>query len=232
MYRLRSHPAYRKTFDAITQHVLPFVFGFGCLAAVVLILVGTGNRMWFAARGATGSTCIDAAPRNWNGTPIEVKLSSHELCQQTGLVLREGQRYRVEIVVPDNGDWKDRSIPVLSPEGFSSGERPIFVAALPFRRVLTAQWFVPLVRIGNRLAEYHRLDRIEEIPPSLGQQRRPGDKRKVRGFAEFTPKFTGQMFLFVNDAILPGPWVKTLYNNNGGTASVTVSAIEPELGND
>ena len=53
-------------------------------------------------------------------------------------------------------------------------------------------------------------------------------KRQVRGFVEFTPALSGQMFLFVNDAILPGPWLKTLYNNNHGTANVTVAAIEPD----
>ena len=50
----------------------------------------------------------------------------------------------------------------------------------------------------------------------------------MRGFVEFTPSFTGQMFLFVNDALLPGPWLKSLYKNNHGTALVTVQAIEPD----
>jgi len=87
------------------------------------------------------------------------------------------------------------------------------------------------VRIGNHVAEYHALNRIEEIPgPGRpGQLRLAGDKPKIRGFAEFTPARTGEMFLFVNDAVLPGPWVKTLYEtNNYGSATVTAFAIEPD----
>jgi hypothetical protein len=150
--------------------------------------------------------------------------------------LREGQRYRVEIVLPDNeaveerDQWRDKSILVTSPTGFSSGDGgPLFVMFLPFRRVLTAPWFAPMVRIGNTVAEYHRIDQLEEIPQA-GSQNATGAarKRQVRGFVEFTPALSGQMFLFVNDAILPGPWLKTLYDNNNGTALVTVAAIEPD----
>ena len=37
VYRLRSHPWYRNSFAAITQKVFPFIFGVGCLAALVLV---------------------------------------------------------------------------------------------------------------------------------------------------------------------------------------------------
>ena len=48
----------------------------------------------------------------------------------------------------------------------------------------------------------------------------------MRGFVEFTPTFTGPMFLFVNDAIAPWSW-QAAYDDNHGTATVTVRAIEP-----
>jgi uncharacterized protein (DUF2235 family) len=229
VYRLRSHQVYRTVFGAVTQKILPFVFGVGCLAALLVAVTGTANRMWFAARSAAGTTCVDTVPKPWDGSAIPLEFQSDALCHPTGLVLQKGQRYRVEIVVPDDGRWSDASIPVRTSEGFSSGKGAIFIAALPFRRVLTARWFVPMVRIGNHLAEYHRLDQIEEIPPASGQPAAPRARRQVRGFVEFTPTFTGQMFLFVNDAVLPGPWVGKLYENNQGTATVTVRAIEPEL---
>jgi len=232
VYRLRTHPAYRFFFAALTEKVFPFVFGWGCLAALGLVLLGSANRMVFAAASAAGSTCIDAPLRPWDGAPTTVNLPSHELCQQTGLQLQKGQRYRVEIVLPGKvgktAQWRDKSIPVETPAGFSSGNDLRFIMFLPFRRVLTAQWFVPMVRVGDHLAEYHRIDQLEEIPAAAGAPVRRGEKRRVRGFVEFTPSFTGQMFLFVNDALLPGPWLKTLYANNHGTAQVTVSAIEPD----
>ena len=112
----------------------------------------------FAAASAAGDTCRDreAGPVPWDGQPRTLRLPSRELCLQTGLQLLKGQRYRVEIVLPDNeavearDQWRDKSIPVKSPAGFSSGDGSLlFVMFLPFRRVLTAQWFVPMVRIGN-----------------------------------------------------------------------------------
>ena len=221
----------------MTQTVFPFIFGVGCLAALVLVIVGTANRAVFAAASAAGNTCRDreAGPLPWDGQPRTLRLPSRELCLQTGLQLLKGQRYRVEIVLPDSeaiepsNQWRDKSIPVKSPAGFSSGDGgPLFVMFLPFRRVLTAQWFAPMVQIGNTVAEYHRIDQLEEITPASASASGAARKRQVRGFVEFTPVLTGQMFLFVNDAILPGPWLKTLYNNNHGTATVTVAAIEPD----
>jgi uncharacterized protein (DUF2235 family) len=237
IYRFRSNARYRAAFDVMTQQVFPFIFGMACLAVLVVVAAGTANRATFAAFGAAGKTCIDAAPaRQWNGERTTVDLRSSELCQQTGLVLNQGQRYRVEIELPA-GQWKDSTIDVKTPLGFSSGADPRFVLALPFRRVLTARWFVPMVRIGNHVAEYHPLNEVEVIPagPSddgspAGHSAAANGRRapRIRGFAEFAPARSGQLFLFVNDAILPGPWLKTLYNNNHGTATVTIAAIEPD----
>ena len=238
VYRLRSRRAYRSLFESITQKAFPFVFGMGCLAAIGLVILGTVNRTVFALASARGGTCIDTVPaRAWEGQPTTVSLQSRELCQQTGLELRQGQPYRVEIVLPDNDtlprerQWRNGEVRVDNPSGFSSGEYPLFILYLPFRRVLTARWFMPMVRIGNHVAEYHRLDQIEEIPEQDHHELRrlAGGKRKVRGFAEFTPVRTGQMFLFVNDAVLPGPWVKRQYqSNNYGQADVTVFAVDPD----
>ena len=85
----------------------------------------------------------------------------------------------MEIVLPDNDgvrrtQWRDASVRVETPAGFSSGQSPLFLLALPFRRVLTAQWFVPIVRVGNHVAEYHALDQIEEIPPDQATPARHG----------------------------------------------------------
>jgi uncharacterized protein (DUF2235 family) len=233
-YRLRSSRPYREAFNALTRHVLPFVFGFGCLAALLLIAAGTVNRIAFAAAGASGWICSSQSPRAaWDGTPRTIDLPSNTLCLPTGLELQKGQRYRVEILLPDNDAipwderWRDKGTQVDTPAGFSSGRHPIFVASLPFRRVLTARWFVPMVRVGDHLAEYHRLNQIEEVPTSAADASLPSQQRRtqVRGFAEFTPTFTGPMFLFVNDAVLPFRW-EALYSNNRGSAKVTITAIE------
>ena len=108
VYRLRSHRTYRRVFALFTETIFPFVFGFGCLAAVGVVLLGTANRMVFAAASAAGSTCVDAAPQELGWRADDVGLRSSELCQQTGLELQKGQRYRVEVVLPDNDTCRSR----------------------------------------------------------------------------------------------------------------------------
>jgi len=77
---------------------------------------------------------------------------------------------------------------VRSPEGFEAGDastrtlRFIFTAFTPFRRVLSANWFVPVARVGEGGYEQHLLTKSENV---------------------FTARKNGELFLFVNDAIAP-----------------------------
>jgi uncharacterized protein (DUF2235 family) len=220
IYRLRTHPLYRGTFEVVTQHLFPFIFGLVALAAVVLIVLGTVNRALFALAGATGNTCPKlqeerrpdpppAAASADKAVTWTVEFPNNELCYSTGIPLEPDMRYQVRIALPAEGPdvWKDETHAVTKPEGFSSGENlAIFVPALPFRRVLTTQWFVPIARIGSHgAAEYH----------PLGQ-----------ALTEITPRRSGQLFLFVNDAI-GIPWRRFYRNNTGKPAVVTVKRLGP-----
>ena len=103
-----------------------------------------------------------------------------------------------------NGGLFGRTHRVDTTAGFSSGdEGAALLFALPFRRVLTVRWFVPIARIGMHLAEYHPLD---------------------QDTVTITPRRSGQLFLFVNDAIPPWPfWTHSYVNNTGGSAAVTIT---------
>ncbi len=204
IYRLRTHPLYRKVFEIATQHLFPFVFGVGALFAVVLVIAGSINRAIFAGVSAAGFVCRDVPPIAWDGSARALVLPSNELCLATGLVLKPEEAYRVS-VASVSADWADRQVKVESAAGFGSGRQPfVFLPSLPFRRILTAQWFVPLVRIGATSAEYHPLDE-----PAV----------------EFSPRVEGQLFLFVNDAVGPAPWFKAFYANNQGTAVIEVLRV-------
>ena len=171
-------------------------------AVLVLVAVGTANRAVFATASAAGWTCpaVDT-PRPWRGELMRFELPASELCQATGLELERGDTYTVSITLPPV--WTDgAAMAVGTAAGFGSGVRPwVFLPALPFRRVLTASWFTPMVRIGSHGAEYHTLS---------------------DGHVTFSPAQTGQLFLFVNDALGVGPWLRTFYCNNQGTATVAV----------
>jgi uncharacterized protein (DUF2235 family) len=199
VFRLRSHPIYRSLFAFASQRAFPFIFGMASLAAITLVIAGTVNRAAFAIAGVSGAICR-AQPAAWDGSSVKRAFPSSALCFDTGLFLETDQRYRVEISLP--ADWADASNRVESPAGFDSGRKPrVFIPALPFRRVLTAKWFVPMLRVGVNHAEYHALD---------------------SSFVEFSPRQKGQLFLFVNDAIGPVDF-DWFYQNNHGVATVTIA---------
>lgn len=201
VYRIRSHPAYRGTAELMSQHVFPLIFGVASLAAVVLIVVGSINRATFAVMSAAGVTCPEVEQAQ-TGTVVQdgISFDNKRICQSTGVLMQQGHTYEVSITLPS--DWADASHPA-GLAGFGSSESPlIYFPALPFRRVLREQWFVPIARIGRRSHEYYPL---------------------TKATTEITPRRTAHLYLFVNDAVgFPG-WRGYFYENNkGGPATVAV----------
>jgi uncharacterized protein (DUF2235 family) len=171
----------------------------------------------------------------------EVAFYPDELCRRTALHLTAGRRYAMQIAIPLDpivgaaapqaaegmscraqvtdekhrrsvGGWMDETIPVASTAGFES--KPIMVLFLPFRRIWSANWFVPIAAIGHRLPERHYL-----TDPTT----------------EFTATRDGLLSLYVNDAAFPAGridgrtcfgWDCYYQNNSGGPARVRVTALD------
>jgi uncharacterized protein (DUF2235 family) len=209
LFRIRSHALYQGAFAVLRRKLLPALTGIGAL----LFLVVLAGRAPFHIADAAGSVC-DAGPsaaRGQIGSPLP--FDSQDLCTATGVQSKKGKRYQISLELPGKGQeaWKDSEIPVSSPAGFTSGspelslfQRAIFTLASPFRRVVNADWFVPVARIG-RSGPYFQL---------------------TASPAQFTAPASGELFLFVNDAILP-PW-RFFYDNNHGTARVIVTEVSEE----
>ncbi len=202
IYRLRSSRIYRNVTQIIAQRLFPFVFGVGTLLVLSVVALATLNRAEFAFEGASGRLCKPTAlAADTNGSWTK-QFSNKAMCSPTGIQLERGTRYTLKVVLPQTG-WRDDQYVVTQPAGFSSTEGGTrYILGLPFRRVLTSKWFVPIARIGEHWAEYHALH---------------------AGTVEIMPRRTGQLFLFVNDAIGLPPWRASFYNNNDGAlATVTV----------
>ena len=119
------------------------------------------------------------------------QFNNRNLCQTAKIELQAGRTYEVSITLPKG--WTDKSIP-SDLTGISTSAAPwVYIPALPFRRVLKAPWFVPVARIGVWTPEYHML---------------------TQTVTEITPRQTGQLFLFVNDAVGPPGLRSVFYDNN------------------
>ena len=193
IFKLRWHPAYRHATEFLSQKAFPFVFGLIALSAVALTVLGTINRGLFTVRTVAGRTCRPGTNllASQEGAWPQIQFNNKDLCQTTGIELQAGRTYEISITLPPG--WKDKSV-ASDLTGISTSAAPwLYIPALPFRRVLRAPWFVPVARIGVWTPEYHTL--TQEV-------------------TEVTPRQTGQLFLFVNDAVGPPGLRSFFYENN------------------
>ena len=212
--KVRSNTAYQIALALLRRKVLPNFFGI----AILIILIGVVNRVpfelaqsfgWWGCR-STGAPLAAVAGQ-------KVQFASTAFCSNTGIRLERGARYRIEFTDGLPADWKDGDITVPSQAGLTPGspglsivQRGIFTVFAPFRRLWSQMWFVPIARIGATGVDHYPLSKPRN---------------------EFTAQSDGELFLFVNDAILPigvKPFALgwgAYYQNNSGTAAVTVTKL-------
>ena len=199
----------------------------GTVYRVAYHLPGVGDgvcRKWFDVLGADGEEPRQWGPAVWSK---EVRFDTRIPCVDTGLTLRAGQRYVIE--VKDQKDWTDGTYAAAASglSGVSHLVNPVFVAGVPSRRSLLLPWFTLTGEIGRDSGHTFPLNRERVI---------------VR------PSQTGRLHLYVNDAInalgteldfdaqaidgfpigeeerqsgRSAAWYAH-YLNNGGTATITV----------
>jgi hypothetical protein len=112
--------------------------------------------------------------------------------------------------------WLDDTRPV-TPSGYRTStiapsERWKGYATILLRRIMFRPWFRLIARIGETGVDEYFLDPIP-VPQTTPQAYR----------AMFTAQRGGELFLYVNDAVIGLPWVNDHYfKRNAGTAKVTV----------
>ena len=216
---VRRSRLYRGLFAFWSRTVLPNAFG----VVTLLCLVAAANRVAFEAVNVLGGFCVGSSAV----TPLAplatqpVTLVSQRFCTGTGIRLEAGKHYQFRVAaIPSATDpWKDGGVDVtyaaggftaMTP-GLTTLQRAILVVSGPFRRLWSANWFVPVARVGEGGLDQYRLD---------------ADTMNI------TAKTTGELFLFVNDAIWPinsfnpAAWGwRAFYRNNTGAATVTVQRL-------
>lgn len=203
---VRTSPCVGDGYEVLTGKVLPFVF------AILIIVAGVhaANRVVFEVISAAGGVCEpkqeeDSRELALNQSSGPIEFATNDPCLFTGIRLTKDAQYRIDIAVKDK--WVDESIPSDGAKGFRSpASHPVMWTAVPMRRHLFEPWFQPFARIG-----------------AYGRDEYALAARSTR----ITARKDGPLYLFVNDALLISPrWITGFYDNNKGTAEITVTKIE------
>jgi hypothetical protein len=244
---LRTQVVVLAIYRWVARVALPAFFLFVCVVGVVagihhMALALLGNGGYFCEDGSSLQSA-DEADRSFT-------FKTDALCQKSGVSVTEGQRYRVTVTIPPDDDWFDRSI-WTDARGFPT-DRPTHYGGMLIKRWWTKNWFQPIVRVGRRGNYEYALEPVEPLPDvplqdcaapaeenaDTSQPASPEIRQAVKQcggqtlipsrklVAEFTPRKSGELFVYVNDAVLLWPgMVKYFYGNNSGSAQVTVAPV-------
>ena len=239
VYRLRTAGTYQAFFYLLKHWILPAFFAlliFVCLAYAALVVI---NRISFAAMDLTGQVCSPSKATQPVGASGTATVDAAKLCNATGLAVAQGKSYRLTLVVtepfedhrqldesdPERAKEIDKEIDKgtdkgieTDPQGFGFDKMLWQQAlALPVRRLVGSNWFATVLRVGNR--------GFGEIVPTF--QRKWSSQGGASFVTTFRARKTGELFVYVNDAVLGIPGVAdTFYRNNKGKAELTIEPVE------
>jgi uncharacterized protein (DUF2235 family) len=215
VYWLRTSRWYRSTHRWVKVTAAPALF------ALLFVYLGLAfmSHGVFNIQDYAGMVCKDVAnPRQMApGETITIKggdiFDAKSLCQNLNVNVEQYGKYRIKVTFTE--PFRDGGIAIDASRGFYVGDVPtlwqqaIMLAALPLRRELIRPWFRMVARIGETGGEETFLD------PD------PNDGSIVEVVSATR---NGQLFLFVNDAVLPIPSLYDFfYRNNVGTAEIAIT---------
>jgi hypothetical protein len=219
--RFRNSPRYQRAVQTIKWHVLPdYVILTSILLAGAWAIAAVVTQAYLPWMESGATFCVGSAGNLPELLQYQGTLEAQATCHPIAARVVKGRRYRVElhVVTP----WFDGTYPT-SPLGMSAADlgAPGFVGA-PFRRVIEANYLQPIVEIRRPLQAW-RIDSLHMFPLAVAEQ--------TAGVfvAEFTATQSGELFVFVNDAVLPG-WPAFFYQSmparNQGTAALSIVRLE------
>jgi uncharacterized protein (DUF2235 family) len=218
IHAFRTHPAYQFVIRTAKRHVLPLFL------VVVMVWFGAtvASHFLFNVADSMGAFCKGTAeatliPVNKGIDQDGADFATSAICAPTGLKVFSGRSYEIRIAVTE--PWADAERPT-TPAGFRTStvelaNRWKFRSAIFLRRILFRPWYRIIARVGETGVDEYFLDPIP-LPNTTPQTYK----------ATFKAARSGELFLYVNDAVIGLPWLSdTFYPNNGGKAKVTVKLL-------
>lgn len=218
LFRLRTNRCYRAFIKVIKWRILPFF----SVVAILYVCFTFLSHLIFNIEDAAGSFCKETqnpTPVSWKATvPSTTPYRVSDICWASGITLEESELYVVTII--QTTPWKDGAFPV-EVNGYEITELPSLLQRvrsrllIPLRRVFLRPWFRVIGRMGAIGTDEYFFDPGR---PSVLRKSR-SDQLEIR----FRPRRRGELFLYVNEAVLALPWIYDIwYRNNSGEAQVTV----------
>jgi hypothetical protein len=212
IYRLRSSRAYVAFHQNLKYRWAPAFF------AVMFIYLGAclASHLLYNVQDVAGFTCKESTTTKTlddkDTSFASITFSTSDFCKPTGIMIEKGAKYLVQIKPGE--DWTDNGIAVPL-GGFSAANPPtwyhriLLAMVVPLRRETTQDWFHVVLRYGRVGGEE---DFIEPDPDDYNLE------------SPIKPKRSGEVFVFVNDAVVGIPGLYNLfYRGNKGTATLTIT---------
>lgn len=205
----RTSASYRAALRILKYKLAPIFFAM----LTVYLIVAFASHFAFYLEDAAGLTCHPSSNAkrllSSQRTP-ELTFDPTTKCWASGFILKRDVRYVISLKI--SGDWADGNYQA-DVGGYAINTLPTIwdrakmVLWIPFRRVLLRPWFRIIARVGETGTDEYFLD------PD------PGDTKSIE--VPFIPHRDGELYLYVNDAVLP-LYMNLFYANNKGTATVSV----------
>jgi hypothetical protein len=213
IYALRSHPLYIGFHEGLKQTVAPAFF------ALMFVYLGLtfASHLLYNVQDVAGWVCKEdgKAVGVEKGTPAVANFATSDLCNKTGIFVEGNTQYEITVTADPTPPWSDGGVPSKL-GGFYTTDAPYWhqrlalMLAVPLRRELIRPWFRLVLRYGDVGGEEVFLD--------PNREKGTIDKITIR------PTRSGELFIFVNDAVLGIPGLyDAFYGNNKGTGKLTVT---------
>lgn len=237
---LRTNSVLLNWYRCVANRVIP--------ATVIVLFVAlaamTINRAVFDAALAIGTYCrplMSDKPR----APSVFRTS--DFCWPSGIQVEKDASYLITLTT--DGDWFDAS--ERADVGGFHTDTLVHFSAMLLRRHWFEPWFKPIARIGNDGNDEYVLDPVHPFaahryqngmsavePKTLpisaaeaenGMRKDPTPTDRNMLVAQITARRTGELFLYVNDAVLAPPFdPHQFYRNNHGSAVVRIDRLCPD----
>lgn len=218
VYRLRTDRYYRAFVRTMKRDILPAIFA---LLFLVVALVAV-SRVLFTVGDSFGVVCRGSENPQPAAGLVPKIFETSSLCWPSGVTLDAGNRYRITITIDPSIPWKDGEKIETDLGGFSQEKMSCSMySGLPLRRTLTQPWFKPIARIGSIGGDEYLLDPV----PRVGRE-----QLKKKLVTELKARTTGELFLYVNDAVIGLPGLVDYFyvgeaGRNSGRAHIGVELV-------